>query len=79
MIGFFGLVLALFLVIGPVWLVFKLVFFAMKSVFRVAFWVVQGVIVLLGVLFSGGLIAFLGIFFLLNIFALPAIFLFSRR
>ncbi|MEA4970001.1 MAG: hypothetical protein VB051_05635 [Candidatus Pelethousia sp.] len=79
MIELFGLALALFLVIGPVWLVFKLVFFAMKSAFRVAFWVVQGVIFLLGFLFSGGLIAFLGIFFLLNIFALPVIFLCSKR
>ncbi len=79
MIGLFGLALALFLVIGPVWLAFKLVFFAMKSVFRGAFWVVQGVIFLVGFLFSGGLIAFLGIFFLLNILALPAIFLCSRR
>ena len=79
MIGLFGLALALFLVIGPVWLVFKLVFFAMASVFRVAFWVVQGVIALIGFLFGGGLIVFLGIFFLLNIIALPVIFLCSRR
>ena len=79
MIGLFGLALALFLVIGPVWLVFKLVFFAMTSVFRVAFWVVQGVIALIGFLFGGGLIVFLGIFFLLNIIALPVIFLCSRR
>lgn len=76
---FFWLMFALFLVFGPVWLVFKLVFFAMKSAFKVAFWVVQGVIALLGFILGGGLIAFLGIFFLLNIFALPAIFLFSRR
>lgn len=76
--GLCGLSLALFLVIGPVCLVFKLVFFAMKSVFRVAFWVVQGVISVLCFLFSGGLIAFLGIFLLLNIFALPVIFLCSR-
>ena len=79
MIGLFGLALVLFLVIGPVWLVFKLVFFAMTSVFRVAFWVVQGVIFLVCFLFSGGLIAFLGIFFLLNILALPLIFLCSKR
>ncbi len=79
MLGFFGLALALLLVIGPIWLVFKLVFFAMKSVFHVAFWVVQGVIVLLGFLFGGGLIAFLGIFFLLNIIALPAIFILSKK
>ena len=79
MIGLLGLALVLFLVIGPVWLVFKLVFFAMASVFRVAFWVVQGVIFLVCFLFGGGLIAFLGIFFLLNILALPIIFLCSRR
>ena len=79
MIGLFGLALALFLVIGPVWLVFKLVFFAMKSVFQVAFWAVQGAIFLLCFLFGGGLIGFLGIFFLLNIFALPVIFLCSKR
>ena len=79
MLGLFGLSLALFLVIGPVWLVFKLVFFAMKSVFHVAFWVVQGVIFLIGSLLGGGLIAFLGIFFLLNVLALPAIFLFAKR
>lgn len=79
MIGLFGLTLALFLVIGPIWLVFKLVFFAMKSVFRVTFWVIQCVIFLLGFLFSGGLIAFLGIFFLLNVLALPIIFLCSKR
>ena len=77
-IGLFGLALALLLVVGPVWLVFKLVFFAMTSVFRVAFWVVQGVIALIGFLFGGGLIVFLGIFFLLNIIALPVIFLCSR-
>lgn len=79
MIGLFGLALALFLLIGPVWLVFRLVFFAMASVFRAAFWVVQGVIFLLCFLFSGGLLAFLGIFLLLNIFALPVILLCSRR
>ncbi len=78
MIGFLGLMFALLLVIGPVWLVFKLVFFAVKSAFRVAFWVVQGVIFLLCFLFSGGLIAFLGIFFLLNIVALPVILLCSK-
>lgn len=77
--GLFGLSLALLLVIGPVWLVFKLVFFAMKSIFRVVFWVVQGVIVLVGFLLGGGLLAFLGIFFLLNIFALPAILLCAKR
>lgn len=79
MIGLLGLMLALFLVIGPVWLVFKLVFFAMASVFRVAFWVVQGVIFLVCFFVSGGLIAFLGTFFLLNILALPIVFLCSRR
>ena len=78
MIGFLGLMFALLLVIGPVWLVFKLVFFAVKSAFRVAFWVAQGVIFLLCFLFSGGLIAFLGIFFLLNIVALPVILLCSK-
>lgn len=79
MVGLFGLSLALLLVIGPVWLVFKLLFCAVKSAFQVAFWVVQGVIVLLGFLFGGGLIAFLGIFFLLNILALPVIFLCAKR
>lgn len=79
MVELFGLSLALLLVTGPVWLVFKLLFCAVKSVFQVAFWVVQGVIVLLGFLFGGGLIAFLGIFFLLNILALPVIFLCARR
>lgn len=77
--GFFWFIIAMFLVIGPVMLVFKLVFFALKSVFKVTFWVVQGVIVLLGFLFGGGLIAFLGIFFLLNIFTLPVIFFCAKR
>lgn len=77
--GLFWFIMAMFLVIGPVLLVFKLVFFALKSVFRVTFWAVQGVIALVGLLFGGGLIAFLGIFFLLNIFALPVIFLCAKR
>ena len=76
--GPFSFMLALFLVIGPVWLIFRLVFFAMKSAVRAAFWVAQGAIFLLGFLLSGGLIAFLGIFLLLNILALPVIFLFTR-
>ncbi len=76
--GPFSFMLALFLVIGPVCLIFRLVFFAMKSAVRAVFWVAQGAIFLLGFLLSGGLIAFLGIFLLLNILALPVIFLFAR-
>ena len=77
--GILGFVFVALFLFGPVWLVFTLVFAAVKAAFKLTFWVLQAVIGLLAFLLGGGLLAFAVIFIVANIIALPCRFLFSRR